>query len=198
MITDETLSAFLWRNISGYRRLHTLGTAQEAVTLAHRYNVSINDAHYAALLHDILRKTDILDISMLSSEVGLQILELCATIKGKPNSLAHAEYGGLVAEILGYNSNVCAAIRWHTTGRANMTQLEKVIYLADFIEPTRTWSDNNHMLKNTRSLAYTDIDKAVLSAMTATVEHLHFAKQGLSVDTHTIEGIEYFKNLCHA
>jgi len=88
----------------------------------------------------------------------------------------HALTGSLVAErIFGENENVVSAIEHHTTGRADMTLLEKIIYLADYIEPNRTIPG----VEELRRLSYTDLDAAMKLGLEMTLEHLN--RQGAEV-----------------
>ena len=105
--------------------------------------------------------------------------------KRYPKTL-HALTGSMVAErIFGENSNVVSAIEWHTTGRADMTLLEKIIYLADYIEPNRTVPGVDGL----RRLAYSDLDAAMKLGLEMTLEHLN--RQGSEVSPASREALAW-------
>ena len=101
----------------------------------------------------------------------------------------HALTGSLVARrIFGENENVVSAICHHTTGRANMTLLEKIIYIADYVERNRDFPGVEEM----RRLAYTDLDAAVLMGLESAVAHVK--RQGQALAPATIEALEYLRS----
>ena len=101
----------------------------------------------------------------------------------------HALTGSLVAErIFGENENVVSAICHHTTGRADMTLLEKIIYIADYVERNRDFPGVEEM----RAMAYTDLDRAVLMGLESAVAHVKRQGQGLAPAT--LEALEYLQN----
>ena len=131
-------------NFVGEKRLpHVLGTEKECLELAGIFGMSDADREklaFAALLHDITKS--------FSPEEHKQFAEsrhicLPAANTDSPKTL-HAVTGAYMAEELfpdDADETVFSAIRWHTTGKAGMTLTEKLMYLADFIEPTRTFPD---------------------------------------------------------
>lgn len=133
---------------------HVEGCEKEAVRLAFRWGADVDDAREAAILHDITKK--------LSPEQNLKILEehgaAPVEIVKAEEKLFHSKTGALVARTeFGVTDTVADAIMWHTTGRAGMSVLEKVIYLADYIEPARAFEG----VEELRELAYLDIDGAM-------------------------------------
>lgn len=144
--------------LSEKRFKHTLGCEEEAAKLAGLWGCNPYDAREAAILHDISKE--------LSYEEQIKLCE--KYISGKqyykelhPN-LLHAITGSCIAKDV-YNSSeqVKNAIRWHTTGHKNMTLLEKIIFLADCIEPSR----KHEGIEESRRLAYENMDMAVLSCL---------------------------------
>ena len=100
----------------------------------------------------------------------------------------HALTGSLVAvRIIGENERVGAAICHHTTGRADMTLLEKIIYIADYVERNRDFPGVEEM----RQLAYTDLDKAVLMGLESAVAHV--SRPGQDLAPATIEALEFLQ-----
>ena len=93
----------------------------------------------------------------------------------------------LAADVFGAPAPIESAIRWHTTGKADMTLLEKIIYLADYIEPTRDFCD----LRELRALAFEDIDRAMLLGLTMAVRDLK--KRGVAVHSNSVRARDYLK-----
>ena len=163
---------------------HVLGTEETAAALALRWGADEESARRAALLHDCTKKFD----------KELQ-LALCRQYSIEPDAaerregkLLHAITGAAVAYAdFGVSGEVRDAIRWHTTGKADMTLLEKIIYLADYIEPTRDFCD----LTELRRLAFEDLDGALLLGFTMAVEDL--AKKGMPVHPNSVLARDYLK-----
>lgn len=164
------------------RVAHVLGCRDTAVELARRWGADETDAARAGLLHDITKALD-----------GPLQLTLCAAYgkilsefsKKYPKTL-HALTGSLVAErIFGENENVVSAICHHTTGRANMTLLEKIVYVADYMEPNRTIPGVDKL----RQLAFADLDGALKLGLEMTLEHLN--RQGSEVSPESRDALAW-------
>ena len=83
--------------------------------------------------------------------------------------LLHAKTGAEIArDVFGVDEEIYRAIQWHTTGRANMSLLEKVMYLADYIEPTRDFPGVDEL----RKTVYEDLDKGLLMGLTMTIQEM--------------------------
>ena len=166
------------------RIAHVLGCRDAAVELAKRWGADETDAARAGILHDITKALD--------GPLQLTLCDEYATIlsafsRKYPKTL-HALTGALVAQrIFGENEAVVSAIRHHTTGKADMNLLEKIIYVADYIEPNRTLPYVDEL----RRLAFTDLDAAVEMGLNKTLEHL--ARQGDEVSPETAQALEYLK-----
>ena len=151
---------------------HVLGCRDTAAALAEKWGADINDAARAGLLHDITKALDGPLQLTLCQEYGTILDDFS---KRYPKTL-HALTGSLVAErIFGENAAVVSAIRSHTTGKAGMNLLEKIIYVADYMEPNRDFPG----VERLRQLAFTDMDAAVKLGLEYTLEHLK--KQGAEV-----------------
>lgn len=144
---------------------HVLGCRDTAVALAERWGEDVTDAARAGILHDITKAID-----------GPLQLTLCDAYgkllddfsKRYPRTL-HALTGSMVAQrIFGENPAVVSAIESHTTGKANMTLLEKIIYVADYMEPNRDFPG----VEKLRELAFSDLDGALKLGLEMTLEHL--------------------------
>ena len=156
---------------------HVRGCEEEAVRLADRWGENAEDAAEAAILHDLTKKYDLAGQLKLCAEYGMitDKLESCSSM------LLHSKTSAIMAEKrFGCPPEIVSAIRFHTTGRAGMTMLEKIVCLADAIEPTRTYAD----LTEIRKLAYEDIDAALCMSFEGTLQSL--ARRGLDVHPATL------------
>ncbi len=136
------------------RIAHVAGCESEAVKLAMRWGEDPETAAEAGILHDITKKLNFEEQLNLCDKYGIinDNLELNCP------KLLHAKTGAALArDLFGVNDAVYEAIRWHTTGKPDMTLLEKIIYLADYIEPTRDFPGVDKL----REQCYEDIDAAM-------------------------------------
>ncbi len=180
----EQLEQVVVRLLHPGRVRHVLGCRDTCVELARRWGADEQDAARAGLLHDITKALD-----------GPLQLTLCAAY-GKilddfsrkyPKTL-HALTGSLVAErIFGENERVVSAICSHTTGKANMNTLEKIVYVADYMEPNRDFPG----VERLRSLAFSDLTAALKLGLEMTLEHLK--NQGCEVSPQSREALDCLK-----
>ena len=147
------------------RIAHVAGCEYEAVRLAGRWGVSEDDAREAAILHDITKKLDLEEQLILCSKYDI----ITDTAEKNDAKLLHSKTGAAVAkDLFGVSEDIYDAIFWHTTGKADMSILEKIIYLADYIEPTRDFEG----LEKLREAAYTDLDGALILGLEMSLEDL--------------------------
>ena len=144
---------------------HVAGCEEEALRLAERWGVDLDDAREAAILHDITKKLSPEENLRLLEEHGIRAVKLAFA----EEKLLHAQTGAALAKsMFGVSDKVAGAIRWHTTGRAGMSALEKVIYLADYIEPERDFSG----VEALRTAAYEDIDIALKMGLEMSIKDI--------------------------
>ena len=161
----EQLEPIVLRLLNPNRVAHVLGCRDTAVALAKRWGADENDAARAGLLHDITKALDGPLQLTLCREYGTILDEFGYKY---PKTL-HALTGSLVAErIFGESEAVVSAICHHTTGKAGMTLLEKIIYVADYMEPCRNFPG----VEKLRELAFSDIDDALKLGLEMTLQHL--------------------------
>ena len=164
------------------RVAHILGCRDTAADLAVRWGANKTDAARAGLLHDITKALDGPLQLTLCREYGML---LDAFHEKNPKTL-HALTGSLVADrIFGENREVVAAIRSHTTGKANMNTLEKILYVADYMEPNRDFPG----VEKLRALAYEDLDKALKLGLQMTLELLK--QQGREISPESAEALAF-------
>ena len=168
-----------------HRRIpHVLGTEQEAIRLAERYGAGVEKARVAALLHDCTKKLNMEDQLALCRQYGIQLDEL----EQKALKLLHAKTGAALArDVFGVDDEIYNAILWHTTGKPDMTVLEKVIYLADFIEPTRDFPGVDAL----RRTVWEDLDRGLLMGLEMTVEEMQ--EMGSPIHVNTLAARDYLK-----
>lgn len=174
------ITVHLKRTLSEYRLRHTLSVAETAVWLANRFGVDPFQAHLAGMLHDCAKGMDAPTLLQLIRNGGISADELELSMP----ALLHAPAGAALARSNYHVSdqNVLSAIRWHTTGRRNMTPLEKVVYLADMIEPGRTPYPG---IEDLRLCARDDLDEAVRMAAAQSANYV--ASRGKKLHPRTME-----------
>ena len=178
----EQLEQVVIRLLNPNRVNHVLGCRDTAVRLAEHWGADVTDAARAGILHDITKAIDGPLQLTLCDAYGKLLSDFS---KRYPKTL-HALTGSLVAErIFGENKAVVDAIESHTTGKANMNTLEKIIYLADYIEPNRTIPG----VEELRRLSYTDLDAAMKLGLEMTLEHLN--RQGAEVSPESREALAW-------
>ena len=165
---------------------HTIGVMYTAASLAMCYGEDAEKALTAGLLHDCAKYCSSDDQIVLCRKYGIELtgseLEMPALIHAKLGAyLARHKYKIKDPEILD-------AITYHTTGRPGMTMLEKIIYIADYIEPNRKIIPG---LQEIRGLVFRDIDRAVYLSAQRTVRYLKDG--GRAVDPMTVSTCEYYK-----
>ena len=164
---------------------HTLGVAYTASALAMCYDVDINKAQTAGLLHDCAK--------CMSNEKKLSICDKhhipVNEVERKNLFLLHAKVGSYVAmkQFNIHDQDIINAILNHTTGRPGMSQLEKIIYIADYIEPGRKQAPN---LTKLRRLAFQDLDQALLQVLGDTLHYLESINS--PIDPMTQKTYEYY------
>lgn len=162
---------------------HVVGTEAEASRLARRWGEDENDAAEAAILHDITKKLTREEQLILCESYGI----IVDNVERASEKLLHARTGAALArDEFGVPDNIYGAIRWHTTGRPAMTLLEKIVYLADYIEPTRDFPG----VESLRALAYENIDAAMALGLQMCLEDLK--KGGIEPHETTVSALAYY------
>ena len=164
---------------------HTLGVAFTAASLAMRYGADVKQAQVAGLLHDCAK--------CMTNEERLSIckknkLEVTPVEKANP-FLLHAKVGAFLAkEKYGIqDEEILSAVRCHTTGRPNMTLLEKIVFTADYIEPSRKTAPK---LDEVRTMAFQNLDIALCKILSDTLNYLDTVDQ--EIDPMTKETYHYY------
>ena len=147
------------------RIAHVAGCESEAVKLAMRWGEDPDTAAEAGILHDITKKLNLDEQLILCGKYDI----INDNLELNSPKLLHAKTGAALArDLFGVSDRVYEAIRWHTTGKPDMTLLEKIIYLADYIEPTRDFPG----VEKLRELCYEDIDEAMALGLSMSLEDI--------------------------
>ncbi len=184
-VSEEEMISYVKKRIGSKRFEHSLNTAKEAVSLAQRYNADEKKAYIAGLLHDIAKG---LPREALEAAADENNIELDAYEKTNID-LIHGKVGAAMVkrDLEIEDEEILSAIKWHTTGYKNMTLLEKIIYLADIIEPGRNFKETDEL----RAIAYKDIDEAMIVGLGHV---MNFVKnKGLTLHPNSIEAYESFR-----
>ena len=148
---------------------HIRGTEEEAVRLTKRWGADETMARRAGILHDCTKYLELEDQLALCRQYGVELDEL----EQKAVKLLHSKTGACIARaVFGEPDEVYSAIFWHTTAKEDMTTLEKILYLADYIEPNRDFDG----VERLRALAYEDIDQALLLGVETTIQEMEDRK----------------------
>ena len=171
------------------RYIHTLGVAMTAANLAEVHGCDSTRAYTAGLLHDCAKYLTGKEQITACESAGIALskieLENTALIHGKLGAyIARTKYGVQDKEIL-------SAITWHTTGKPKMTLLEKIIYLADYMEPGRAMNCKPYSLTQIRGTSFENIDKALCMVLECIVKYLE--KAGVPIDPQTMETYKYYR-----
>ena len=163
-------------HLDEHRVAHVAGCESEAVRLAMRWGEDPELAAEAGILHDITKS--------LSFDEQLQLCEKYGIINDNSEleapKLLHAKTGAALArDLFGVSDTVYAAIRWHTTGKPDMSLFEKILYLADYIEPTRDFEGIDEL----RELAFTDLDGAMVLGLGMTIDEIRRSGHEPYIDT---------------
>ena len=165
---------------------HVLGCRDSAVALAKHWGEDETDAARAGLLHDVTKALEWPLQLTLCREYGTMIQDFS---RWKAPTI-HAFTGSLAAErIFGEAPQVVCAIRSHTTGKAGMNLLEKIIYVADYIEPTRDFPG----VEELRRLAFADLNAAVKLGIETTMAHLR--SRGREIEPESLEALAWLNTL---
>jgi len=177
----------LQAELSPPRFEHTLGVQYTAACLGMVWDVDLEKCEIAGLLHDCAKNLSVQEMIDGLIRSGSPPSEEALL---SPEVL-HEEYGAVLAfEKYGINDpEILSAIRWHTTGRADMSMLEKIIFVADFIEPLR---NKSRCLPEVRKLAFESIDRCISIILEDTIQYL--SRKNLPVESHTMEAYHYYRN----
>ena len=178
----------LKKYIDEARYQHTLGVMYTAAALAMCYGADLEQAQVAGLLHDCAKCIPNDKKLKLCKQHNIQVSETEAAAP----YLLHAPLGAYIAKAK-YDiedPEILSAITWHTTGKPEMTLLEKIIFISDYIEPMRTKAEHRPQI---RQMAFHDLDMAVYMTLHDTI--LYLEKEKARLDNQSVVAYNYYKNL---
>ena len=180
----KKIKKYLKKHLTKERYHHTVGVAYTAMSMAMKYNPQPDNngfmikAEIAGLLHDCAKCMDNDKKIRICNKNQISY----SKIEAENPYLLHGKVGAYIArkefDIL--DEDILNAITWHTTGRPDMSLLEKIIFVADYIEPSRRPIPELNLI---RQLAFTDIDQAVIKILENTLKYLN--EKGSPIDDMT-------------
>lgn len=175
----EKYVSVLGEHLSPYRLHHSLEVAKSAKYLAEKYGGDSEKAYLAGLLHDVLKETDREEIFSLAEKYGIKMTVLEKNTKKLWHAMIGAAY---IKHELGIDAeDVLTAVRYHTTGRENMSLDEKILFIADFISSDRSYEGVEVM----RQKAEISLECAMLEGLSFTITEL--VENGRAVHPDTID-----------
>ncbi len=181
-LPDRELRACSYSMMRAKRIAHVRGCEEEAVRLARRWGADPEKAARAGILHDCTKYLEMEEQLQLCAKYGIVLDEL----ERSAVKLLHSKTGACVArDVFGADEEVFAAIYWHTTGKADMALLDKILYMADYMEPNRDFDG----VERLRKLAYEDLDAAVIAGCETSIQEME--DRGLEVHKNTLAAREW-------
>jgi nicotinate-nucleotide adenylyltransferase len=182
-LNDEDLRCASYSMVKAKRLPHIRGTEEEAVRLAQRWGADIEKMRRAAILHDCTKYLSLEEHLAICRKYGVELDEM----ERVTEKLLHSKTGAILARHwFGQDDEIYEAIFYHTTARANMSLGEKILYMADYIEPNRDFPE----VEELRALSYTDLDRAV--GMGAELAIQEMVERGRQVHHNTTEAYECY------
>lgn len=179
----DKIKDYVKENLKVGRYNHTLGVVNTAVELAKVFGEDQKKAEIAALCHDVAKNMDLEQLRKIIDEENITL----SIDEENTKEIWHSIAGPIIAKnIFKINDEeILSAMRWHTTGRENMSNLDKIVYLADLIEPSREFDGIDEI----RSISYKSLDLAMIKALTHTT--IYLLNKGYAVDINTIKARNY-------
>lgn len=162
----EMLEEQIKNRISKKRFIHSLGVVEVALRLARCYGADEEKTKIAAICHDCAKNESRESLLATAQRYGLVLDE----VVHYETQLMHGPVGSLIArhELGVEDEEILSAIASHTTGKKEMTLLDKIIYLSDFVEPGRNYPG----VEALRELAFLDLDRAMIQAFDNTIRYV--------------------------
>jgi len=184
LLSIEEINLYLKKNLIEKRYIHILGVADIAKKLAKLNGISEEKAEIAGLAHDIAKNLSKVRMKEIIEENNI----ILSAVEKDNANLWHSIIGAIESKNkLGIeDEEILDSIRWHTTGKENMSILTKIIYIADMIEPSRNFDG----VENIRKITFEDLDMGVYYGLTRSIEFLLI--KNLLIDENTIKARNYF------
>lgn len=182
-VMNKILVSEIKKTLSTHRFNHTVGVAKSAVQLAALYGADPEKAEISALLHDIARELDGDSMVKKCKQYGITMDEIELHVP----DLLHGRVGAVIAEeVYGIkDTEIIDAVKYHTTGRKNMTLMDKIIFIADMIEPGRQFPGVDML----REKALKDLNESVIAGLNSTIRFV--LEKGMLIHPKSIEARNY-------
>lgn len=177
MWQENRIKDYIKIHLTKERYNHSLGVMKTSEDLAKYYGINPNKGRIAGLCHDCAKNFSANDLINKARSNGIIISE----IYYKSPQLLHGLIGAYISKEMFHveDEDILNAIKYHTTGRENMSTLEKIVYIADCIEPSRNFKG----VEELRTLAYEDLDKALLKSFDDTITYILSRNSIMHIDT---------------
>ncbi|MFD3157617.1 bis(5'-nucleosyl)-tetraphosphatase (symmetrical) YqeK [Haloimpatiens sp. FM7330] len=171
MWNEDKIISYLKCNLKEKRFIHSIGVRDTAEKLAVRYKIDSHKARIAGLVHDCAKNLSDEALLKIVMQENKQVDKVC---KVQPQ-LLHGEAGSIMAKNIMniFDDEILSAVKYHTTAKENMTILEKIIYIADYIEPSRDFQG----VEKLRQLVFEDLDRALIQSFDNTIKFVISKKQ---------------------
>lgn len=164
------------KSVSEKRLKHSEGVVQRALEYAKIYGVNEEEAKLTAIAHDIAKELPKDEIIKYAEKIGVEL----DGIEKENLKLPHAKIGAQICKTkYGFTEDMVNAVKYHTTGRENMSMLEKIIFLADATEPYRTYFDLDYYV----DLIKKDIDRGMFEVTKWCIENVISKEKVMHLDT---------------
>lgn len=183
MWQENKMREYIKINLSKDRYNHSLGVMKTSEDLARYYGIDENKGRIAGLCHDCAKNFSASDLISKARSNG----QIISNVYYKAPQLLHGTVGAYISKELFHveDTDILNAIKYHTTGREGMSILEKIVYIADCIEPSRSFKGVNEL----RKLAYEDLDRALLKSFEESITYI--LSRGTIIHVDTIKARNY-------
>ena len=180
----EEIYEIVKKALSEKRFFHSKCVSERAVEYAIKYGANVEKAQIAGIMHDIAKEVPKEERIPMCKKYRVELDD----IEKKCTELIHGKLGAQIAKIdFGLDDEICNAIKYHTTGKENMTLLEKIIFLADFTGEDRKYDKSKELY----NLAKNDLDKAVEEMLKYSI--IHVTEQNKILHLNSVKAYNYYK-----
>ncbi len=176
MHNQEKLLKDIRQRLSDFRYNHSLGVAESALYLAKKYGCDEDTAYIAGLSHDVLKELSKNEFIDFFNEEKIELTQVELSAPKLWHAMAGARY---LSKEYGFSEEIITAVRYHTTGRENMSLLEKIIFVADFISADRDYNGVEDM----RERAEISLEYCMAEGLRFTIEDLSRENRPIHPDT---------------
>lgn len=177
MLTAKEYKKIIKPLLSDKRYFHSCEVAKAAKRLAKKYGGDVEKAEIAGILHDIMKDTSKEEQLKIMNQFGIILNDIEAVTTNLWHQISGACYVKNVLKI--DDPDIVDPIRWHTSGKKDMTLMEKIVFVADFISDDRDYKGVDKM----RTIAKESLDKAIIEGLSFTISELALGEKAIIHDT---------------